>query len=139
MESIVYCLENWGLLVMLSLLCSLVCWIIDGWGTCVNKDWMLTSWLIFVMLEDKHVISVGEFDNVHIWLIFQLYLLVFWAYLWKTELNLLVFIYNGQVMARKGKLEDFGHFWSDSEAEDLVSKFIIHLTVWRFADSEAES
>ena len=39
----------------------------------------------------------------------------------------------------KGKLEDFGRFWYDSEAEDLVSKFIIHLTVWRFADSEAES
>ena len=100
---------------------------------------MLTSWLIFVMLEDKHVISVGEFDNVHIWLIFQLYLLVFWADLWKTEWNLLVFIHNGQVMARKGKLEDFERFLSDFEAEDLVSRFIIHLTVWRFADSESES
>ena len=32
----------------------------------MNNDWMLISWQIYVMLEDKHVISVGEFDNVHI-------------------------------------------------------------------------
>ena len=55
--------------------------------------------------------------------------IIFWAYLWKTELNLLVFIYNGQVMARKGMLEDFGRFLSDFEAEDLVSRFIMHLIV----------
>ena len=65
--------------------------------------------------------------------------IIFWAYLWKTELNLLVFIHNGQVMARKGKLEDFGHFLSDFGAEDLVSRFIMHLVVWRFADPESES
>ena len=123
MESIVYCLKNWGLLVMLSLLCSLVCWIMDGWGICVNNDWMLISWQIYVTLEDKHVISVGEFDNVHIWLIFQLYLLVFWAYIWKTEWNLLIFIHNGQVMTRKGKLEESGRFLYDFEARDLVSRF----------------